>query len=192
MKAIIGLGNPGIRYEKTRHNVGFQVVDEIAKRTKTKVTQKRFLSKIGEFIYLGEKILLVKPQTYMNASGDAVHELCSFYKDTLSIKDLVLVYDDVDLPFGEIRTKNKGSAGGQKGMASVVDVLDTQEISRVRIGIRTENDIYDLSRFVLGKFSFFEKKRLKRILPIAASACMDWLEHGSDYVMTHYNSKIVS
>ncbi|TYO96970.1 aminoacyl-tRNA hydrolase [Desulfallas thermosapovorans] len=133
MKLVVGLGNPGPRYALTRHNAGFMAVDRLAKRLETPVDRIFFNSLVGQGVLAGEKIILAKPQTYMNLSGQAVVALLNWYK--LAPADLIVIYDDLDLPPGRLRIRDRGSAGGHRGMASIISLLGTGDFIRVRIGI---------------------------------------------------------
>lgn len=187
MKAIIGLGNPERRYEQTRHNIGFVVIDHIAQKTCTSVTQKRFQALQGEFYFLGEKIVLLKPQTYMNCSGHAVRELMIYYKTSLGIDDMLVVFDDVALDFGTIRVRAQGSAGGHNGIKSVIDVLQDDRFARVKIGVNNAERISDLADFVLGKFTKDEQTMLPDIVMRAQEICFCWLEYGVKKTMNEVN-----
>ena len=133
MKMIVGLGNPGKEYEKTRHNAGFWVVDSLADKFGVTTWKDQYNASISEFRLGGEKILLVKPQTYMNLSGEAVQPLMHFYK--LELDDLLVIYDDLDLPTGTVRIRKNGSSGGQKGMTSIIQRLNEDDFPRIRMGI---------------------------------------------------------
>lgn len=133
MKLVVGLGNPGPRYALTRHNAGFMAVDRLAKWLETPVDRNFFRSLVGQGVWAGEKIILVKPQTYMNLSGQAVVALLNWYK--LTPADLIVIYDDLDLPPGRLRIRDRGSAGGHRGMSSIISLLGTGDFIRVRIGI---------------------------------------------------------
>lgn len=166
MKIIVGLGNPGKEYEKTRHNVGFMVLEELRKRLDfdefKEDGKKQAEISSGEFN--GEKVILARPLTFMNKSGEAVQKLVSFYK--IDLADLLLIYDDIDLPLGTIRVREKGSAGTHNGMKSVISVLGSQDFPRFRIGIENRGELaakeQDTTSFVLGKFSWKEKEIIKK------------------------------
>ena len=150
MKLIVGLGNPGLKYEKTRHNIGFDILDLLAKKVKLGSVKEKFNGIIGEFNFKGEKILFLKPQTFMNLSGDCVGAVIKFYK--IEKEDILIVYDDMDLPLGKLRFKEKGSSGGHNGIKSIISHIG-EEFSRIKCGIGKpivkDNNI----DFVLGKFS---------------------------------------
>lgn len=165
MKIIIGLGNPGKKYAKTRHNVGFMVVSDLSKQISANFNfSKKFNAEIAEVRLKGEKVLLVKPQTYMNRSGESIRALVNFYKLNPK-KDILIIYDDIDLPLGEIRTAGR-SAAGHKGMQSVIDALGTDEIQRIRIGIcpTLGKPRIPVDKFVLQEFTKEERKIIDEII----------------------------
>ena len=148
---IVGLGNIGKEYECTHHNIGFMVLDEVAKANNLEFKlEKKHQAFVAEYIYKGEKHLLVKPTTYMNNSGISVRSIIDYYKKTN--EDVLIIYDDLDLPLGQIRIRKNGSAGGHNGIKSIIAHLNTQEFSRVRIGIKKEKEM-DTINYVLSKFS---------------------------------------
>ena len=160
MKCLIGLGNIGKEYENTRHNMGFMCIDGLAKDLNVSFDRKLKKCVYGETNIKGEKILLVKPTTYMNLSGEAVVELLSWFK--LELKDICIIYDDVDLPFGKIRFRESGSAGTHNGMRNIIDLVGNENIKRIRVGIeaRDKEHPVPLYDYVLGKF---DKEQLKEI-----------------------------
>lgn len=160
MKLVVGLGNPGAKYAATRHNVGFMVVDRLAKQTGVSITKKQCSALTTIVTIAGEKVCLAKPQTYMNLSGDAVGCLLRYYK--LTPCDLLVIYDERDLPLGKIRLREKGSAGGHRGMESIIEVLGTSDFPRLRIGIGRPQEMGAIDH-VLGTFSAEER-------PVAAEA----------------------
>lgn len=188
LKIIVGLGNPGIKYKNNRHNVGFMVVEELGKRFRALFKRNFLLSAFLTKIKLdGTGVILIKPRTFMNNSGLCVKRALSRYK--VSKADLLVVYDDVDLPQGALRFRKKGSSGGHKGMESIAKALDSQEVNRLRIGIGRIGT-NDLTDYVLSDFSLNEQAALEGMFDLAACACMDWVKHGSDYVMARYNKTI--
>ncbi|MBN1493187.1 MAG: aminoacyl-tRNA hydrolase [Candidatus Omnitrophica bacterium] len=187
MKLIVGLGNPGKRYERTRHNVGFMVVDAIAKKTCTKVNKNKFSAKYGEFHYLGEKIVLLKPQTFMNRSGIAVKKWLAFYRSSFELLDMIVIYDDVALDFGAIRIRDKGSSGGHNGIQSIIDELDTNAIPRLRVGIKGANVKGDLADYVLSYFERDEARHLPDIVEEACQAAFSWVDDGTIVTMNKFN-----
>lgn len=150
MKMIVGLGNPGSEYENTRHNVGFIVVDELARRENVVSWQSKMSAEIGEYRAYGEKVLLVKPQTYMNLSGEAVGQIARFYK--IASEDILVISDDMDLPLGKIRLKNRGSSGGHRGIESILSHLEDKNFVRVRVGIGRPPAGWTVNNYVLSKF----------------------------------------
>lgn len=168
MKVVVGLGNPGREYALTRHNLGFMVVDKFAAAHRLSFSRRKFKSKIATGTVEGEEVVLVKPRTFMNLSGDAVGPLVRFYKRSLS--ELLVVYDDIDLPFGSIRLRPSGGSGGHKGMKSIIASLGAEEFPRLRVGIRGEVSANDLSDYVLGRFTPEEKAQLEGIIQRACDA----------------------
>lgn len=175
MKIIIGLGNPGSKYENTRHNVGFLAVDYLSERLGVHIFTKtfsKFNAIITEARINGNKLLLVKPLTYMNLSGEAVKPIIDWYK--IDIEDMVVVYDDLDLPLGKLRIREKGSAGGHNGMKSIIQHVGTDHFKRIRIGIDRpkEESVVD---HVLAKFTIDEKMNIDDSINILSEALVDWL-----------------
>ena len=188
MKVIVGLGNPGRQYENTRHNIGFIAIDRIAEKLGIQVNRSKFRSTVGEGMTGGEKVLLVKPETYMNDSGLAVHDVMDFYK--LGPEDLIVVYDDFDIPEGSVRIRPFGSAGTHNGMRSIVRLLGSDRFPRVRIGTgKSGMEQRELIGFVLGGFSKDEVKVMEEAVDVARDACICWAENGIDLTMNRYNSK---
>ena len=182
---IVGLGNIGKEYECTHHNIGFMVLDEVAKANNLEFKlEKKHQAFIAEYIYKGEKHLLVKPTTYMNNSGISVRSIIDYYKKTN--EDVLIIYDDLDLPLGQIRIRKNGSAGGHNGIKSIIAHLNTQEFSRVRIGIKKEKEM-DTINYVLSKFSKKELDVLKPTLELMPRMIDDYLTNGTNYIMNHYN-----
>lgn len=182
---IVGLGNIGKEYECTHHNIGFMVLDEVAKVNNLEFKlEKKHQAFIAEYIYKGEKHLLVKPTTYMNNSGISVRSIIDYYKKTN--EDVLIIYDDLDLPLGQIRIRKNGSAGGHNGIKSIIAHLNTQEFSRVRIGIKKEKEM-DTINYVLSKFSKKELDVLKPTLELMPRMIDDFLTNGTNYIMNHYN-----
>lgn len=191
MKVIIGLGNPGKEYEHTRHNVGFQCVDVLREKFNLPEfkLQKKFHAEITEGIFSEEKILLIKPQTFMNASGKAVAALVHFYQ--IAPKDLWVIYDDVDLPLGKIRVRRDGSAGSHNGMKSVIASLGFQNFPRIRIGVESRGasapQQQDIVSFVLNPFIKKEKPKAEKAVLLAAEALEYAFEKGIEKAMEKYN-----
>ena len=184
MKLIVGLGNPGKTYEKTRHNVGFLVIDVLADKLGIEVKQKKFRALIAQTKINDETVILMKPQTYMNLSGDAVIKAMQFYN--IEPQDILVIYDDMDLPAGKLRLREKGSAGGHKGMKDIIHILKTQEINRIRIGIGT-SDVIDTKVYVLDKIPKEEYEVFEKGITEAANACIDSIKMSFGDLMAKYN-----
>lgn len=182
---VVGLGNPGPEYAKTRHNLGFMLVDMLAGRWQTRVTRDECRSLVGRAEFDNQMIELVKPQTYMNLSGEAVSGLLA--KDSREDATLVVISDDLALPFGMMRIRTKGTHGGQNGLRSIIDCLKTQDFIRLRIGIQPEHPITDAARFVLENFSKKEFETVEKILETAADAIEAIVRDGVDEAMARYN-----
>lgn len=185
---IVGLGNPGKKYENTRHNVGWKVLDELARRHNLSFdkTEKKALTASGTIA--GQRVLLAKPQTYMNLSGEAARELVDFYK--IDLAQILVVSDDLDIPLGTLRLRKSGSAGGQRGVKSVIQHLGTQEFSRVRFGIGRPPGKMDPVDYVLQAFQGDQAILAREVTDKAADAVEAWLKDGIDVAMTHYNGDI--
>lgn len=184
MKLIVGLGNPGQEYSSTKHNVGFMVVDELARRWGITNWKSRHEALLGE--YRGkEQVLLVKPQTYMNLSGTAVGELARWYK--IDTKDILVIFDDMDLPTGKLRLRVKGSSGGHRGIESLLVHLGKEEFPRIRIGIGRPPTGWKVVDYVLSRFTEEEKPLLEESLKKAGDAVEYMLEHTFDKAMNKYN-----
>jgi len=178
MKLVVGLGNPGKKYERTRHNVGFLVLDTLHEKLKSEgISQwdnsKKFSAEIAGCTYKNEKIVLAKPQTYMNDSGLAVRQIAHFYK--LTVRDLIVVHDDKDILLGEIKIQKDRGSAGHNGVKSLIEHLGTQDFVRIRVGVRSSNEkkMQDTAKFVLGKFGIFEKKTLNEILTQSAEKILN-------------------
>jgi peptidyl-tRNA hydrolase, PTH1 family len=185
MKIVVGLGNPGREYAATRHNLGFMVVDEMGRRAAASGGRKRFRSEVVEGHLAGQKLVLVKPQTYMNLSGHAVREVLNWYHAPTD--DLLIVYDDLDLPFGALRLRAAGSGGGHNGIRSVIEQLGTQAVPRLRVGIgRTGSPAV---RQVLSRFAPDEARELPAIVQRAADAVACWVERGAIACMNDVNRR---
>lgn len=189
MKIIVGLGNIGEKYEKTRHNVGFMVIEKLAKELSANFKNKpKFIAEIAEAEYNNEKLILVKPTTYMNRSGDAVSRIANFYKT--KPEDLILIYDDIDLPLGVIRIKQEGSAGTHNGMKSVIECMNSASIPRIKIGTESRGILIPKKEtvdFVLSKFSSKEKPTIKKSIEKAAASVLTILKEGIEEAMRKFN-----
>ena len=183
MKIVVGLGNPGREYAATRHNLGFMVVDELARRLSAGDRRGRFRSVLIEAFDAGQKVALVKPQTYMNLSGTAVREVMQWYKTPLA--DVLVVVDDIDLPFGAMRLRAGGGSGGHNGLKSIIADVGAEEFSRLRIGIGRGPGV--ATRQVLGRFSPAEEKALPEVIRAAADCALEWERHGIITAMNRCN-----
>jgi len=186
---IVGLGNPGKDYDRTRHNVGFRTIDILADSLHTQVNRLKFRALVSPVVTCGgKKIMLMKPQTYMNLSGDAVKLAGAFYK--LPPERIIVISDDISLAVGRIRIRENGSAGGHNGLKSIIAQLGTQEFPRVKIGVGAKpHPDYDLADWVLSSFSASEEKDLKPALENAAAAVEDILRHDLAHASNLYNRK---
>lgn len=184
MYIIVGLGNPGKKYENTRHNMGFIAVDLLAEEYGIKVDKIKFKALVGEGRIAGRKVLLVKPQTYMNLSGQSVMEVMNYYKE--DIENLIVIYDDIDIPTGSIRLRKKGSAGTHNGMRNIVYLLQDDGFPRIRVGIGSDKKV-DLMDYVIGGVTKKEKELLEDALTRAAKAAACIVEKGIDKAMNEYN-----
>lgn len=187
MRYIVGLGNPGDKYERTRHNLGFMLIDLLARMTETQVKRKECRSLIGRAEIEGEQVELIKPQTFMNLSGESLS--CLFAKTNKDVKpsEMIVISDDLALPFGKIRLKPKGSAGGHNGLKSIITCLKTEEFNRLRIGIQPEHPINDTKRFVLEEFSRSQRDEVEKILEICADAVRVTIRDGIERAMAQFN-----
>lgn len=183
MKIIVGLGNPGREYAATRHNLGFMVVDEIARRHSVTERRNRFRAELSEVFIDGEKTILVKPQTYMNLSGSSVREVVAWYK--VPLQDLLVVVDDIELPFGSIRMRAKGGSGGHNGLKSVIADVGTEDFARLRIGIG--RGLGQATRQVLTRFSRDEERALSTLVSEAADCALLWRRDGIITAMNRCN-----
>lgn len=185
MYIVVGLGNPGREYENTRHNAGFIVIDKLANKYNIDINKEKHKALVGMGIIEGEKVILVKPQTFMNLSGEAVREIVDFYKE--DIKNVIVIFDDIDLPVGTIRIKSKGSAGTHNGIKSIVKELSSQEFKRVKIGIGSPLGNMDLVNHVLGKFSNEEFETINISTNKAIDAVVTIIKDGILKAMNEYN-----
>lgn len=188
MKLVVGLGNPGPRYAETRHNIGWRVLDELARRWNADVSreEKRFEGLLGTCERKDKRVLLLKPTTFMNLSGRSVASVCRFYK--LAPADVLAVMDDLDLPVGRVRIRAQGSAGGQKGLADILRALSTQDVARVRLGIGRPDPRF-ASDYVLSRFTPDEREAIEHAVVIAADAIETWLSRGITAAMNEYNRR---
>ena len=187
MYIIAGLGNPGKKYEGTRHNIGWQVVDELADKHGIRIMESRFRGLVGKGVIGGEKVLLLKPLTYMNLSGESIGEAVRFYKIDETSR-LIVVSDDISLDVGQLRMRKKGSAGGHNGLKNTISHLGSEEFMRIRIGVGDKPAGSDLVDYVLGSFSKEEKKILDETKRNAVLAIETIISDGIDKAMNLYNT----
>ncbi len=184
MKLIVGLGNPGRKYENTRHNVGFCLIDELSRRWQVQVDRRRFSGLLGSGRFGDERVLLFKPTTYMNRSGRAVREAVAFHK--LALEDLLVVVDDLALPLGRLRIRSRGSGGGHNGLTDVIDELGEERFARLRIGIEWVESHRAVDH-VLGAFSPEDQRRMDQAILRSAEAVECWLTSGVEAAMNGFN-----
>lgn len=187
---IVGLGNPGKEYINTRHNLGFEVVDMLSGEYGIKVSKLKFRSYLGFGKINAKKVILVKPMTYMNLSGESVREIIEWYKtekENDSYKNLIVIYDDIDLPTGKIRVRPDGSSGTHNGMKSIIYQLQTEDFARIRIGIGRPPEGWELSNYVLGKIGSDERSIVNESIQRAAKAVVTIMESGIETAMSLYN-----
>ena len=184
MYIIAGLGNPGREYEDTRHNTGFKVADYLADKNNILINKSKFKALCGEGTIGGHKVIMIKPQTFMNLSGQSILDIVQFYK--IEIKNLIVVYDDVSLPVGRIRIRPSGSDGGHNGMKSIIYLLGSDGFSRLRVGIGAPHD--DMINHVLGRFSDSEQKVIDDVIKVAAEGVEMMVSSGVTEAMNKYNS----
>ena len=185
---IVGLGNPGKQYENTRHNVGFWTVDELARRWNMSFGKTERKAQVADGVIRDRRVLLAKPQTYMNLSGEAVRSLADFYK--IETARIFVISDDLDLPLGTLRLRKSGSHGGQNGIRSVLQHLGTQEVSRARIGIGRPPGRMDAAAYVLRPFEGDDAITVRIVIDRAADAVETWLIDGIELAMTRHNGSV--
>jgi len=186
---IVGLGNPGADYARTRHNAGFMLADLLVKRWRADWSAgKKFQSRVAKAERDGRRVVLCEPQTFMNASGEAVGAMVNFYR--LPLKNLVVAMDDADLPLGEIRLRPGGSSGGHHGLESIEQHLGSREYARLRIGIGRKDGVREITGHVLGRLSVAEMKVMESVLTRAADQIECWLAHGLQKAMSQFNGTI--
>lgn len=189
MYLVVGLGNPGSEFRMTRHNIGFEAVDYIAVKNGVKINKLKFKGMYGETRIKGEKVIFLKPQTYMNLSGDSISEYCEFFK--IPPQNVIVVVDDMSLERGRLRIRTRGGAGGHNGLKSIIYKLQTEEFIRIRIGIGSaSNANMDMVNFVIGKFKREEVPVVEKAIIKASEAIIDIVENGVDYAMNKYNTKV--
>ena len=185
MYIIAGLGNPTREYEKTRHNVGFEVIDVLADMLGTTVEEKKFKGLYGRGIIGGEKVLLLKPQTFMNLSGESVKAAADFYK--VDHEHIIIIYDDISLDVGQLRIRKKGSAGGHNGIKNIIAHLGTQEFPRIKVGVGDKPKKMDLADYVLSRFSKEDRAAMEDAFKEAAKAVEVMITEGMDTAMNQFN-----
>ena len=188
MIIIAGLGNPGKKYEKTRHNCGFEALDLLADRCQIRVTQGRFRALCGTGVIDGVNVLLMKPQTFMNLSGESVRAACDYYLADPATQ-LIVIYDDISLDPGRIRIRAKGSAGGHNGIRNIIELLGTQQFLRVRIGTGQPPEAYDQIDWVLGRFPLSERVTMAEAYERASRAAQALLTESAEHVMSEFNAQ---
>ena len=188
MYIIAGLGNPGKKYENTRHNMGFLAVDLLAEKYGIRIDKIKFKALVGEGRIAGQKVLLVKPQTYMNLSGESVAELVNYYKMDPE-EEMIVIYDDISLAPGNLRIRKKGSAGGHNGIKNIIAHLGTQEFPRVRIGVGEKPARMDLADYVLSRFQKDERVLMEEAFERAGEAAVCMMNDTMEHAMNQFNKK---
>ncbi len=184
MKLIVGLGNPGTEYDNTRHNIGFIVIDEIAKELNVSKYTVGFKGLYAKVHYGQETVLLLKPQTFVNLSGESIREIVRYFK--IDLADVLVIIDDMDLALGRLKLKYKGSSGGHNGLKSIELHLQTQEYKRLKFGIG-RNSLIPTKNYVLGKFTAEEMELVKKQAQVAKNACLEFIDQDFTKIMTKYN-----
>ena len=185
MYLIVGLGNPKEEYSKTRHNMGFDVINQIANQYEIEMTRSKFNGIYGSGVIEGEKVILLKPQTFMNLSGKCIKPFVDFYK--IPLENVLVIYDDMDVEVGKIKVRKKGGPGTHNGAKSVVHGLLSEDFPRIRLGIGKPSDEYDAIDYVIGKLEDETYQQLKKGIDQAVNATIDYLKNGIDYAMNRYN-----
>lgn len=185
MKCFVGLGNPGPKYDKTRHNIGFMAIDQLSSDTNIELDKTKFKCNYGIGLLNGEKIMLVKPQTFMNLSGEGVRPLADYYN--IELEDIVVIYDDLDLPLGRIRLRQKGSGGGHNGIKSLTQHFGSEKYNRIRLGIERPPAGMPVTNYVLGKFLKEDAATLTKVLDVSSQACQSFVSQPFLDVMNEFN-----
>ena len=185
MKCIIGLGNPGRKYEQTRHNIGFMVIDELLSRHHINLSKEKFNGLYAVENIQGEKVAFLQPQTFMNRSGECIQSFIDYYR--INVDDILVIYDDLDLPIGKIRLRQKGGHGGHNGLRSTIDQLGTRDFKRLRVGIGRPTGPMSIVDYVLGKFSQDQQESVMLSIKHGADACEKWLNDDFVNVMNTFN-----
>ena len=187
MYLIVGLGNPGVEYAATRHNIGFDMITYLSDKYNIPVNSREGKALVGKGILAGEKVMLAQPQTYMNLSGESVRALMDYYK--IDIEDLLVIYDDISLDVGQIRMRGKGSAGGHNGIKSIIQHTGTQEFARIKIGVGQKPEGGDLVKHVLGRFSREEDGMFRDVFALAEEGLLAWLQEDMKSAMNKVNGR---
>lgn len=185
MKLIVGLGNPGKEYFNTRHNIGFMIIDNYCEKNNLLINNNKFMGLYTQATIKGEKAIFLKPQKYMNLSGEVVREYMNYFK--IDIKDILIINDDLDIQLGKYKLKAKGSSGGHNGLKNIGEQIGSYEFKRLKVGISNNKQI-DTKNYVLGKFSSEEKNILKNIINISENIINDFFDNNFDLLMTKYNN----
>lgn len=185
MYIIAGLGNPGKEYEGSRHNAGFMTIDALADRYHIEVKERAHRAYIGKGMIEGQKVILIKPQTYMNLSGESIRSIMDYYK--VELENLIVIFDDISLEPGQLRIRKKGSAGGHNGIKSIIAHLGTQEFARIKVGVGAKPPKMDLADYVLGHFSKGEQQMMEQAYQDGAAAAAAMMAEGIDNAMNRYN-----
>lgn len=187
MYLIAGLGNPTKEYDKTRHNAGFSVIDVLADRYQIDVSEKKHKALCGRGVIEGQKVLLLKPQTFMNLSGESIRAAADYYK--IAPEEMVVIYDDISLEPGQLRIRLKGSAGGHNGIKNIIANLGTQDFPRIKVGVGAKPPRMDLADYVLSRFGAGEQKLMDEAFGEAAEAAVMMMTDGAERAMNHFNAK---
>ena len=187
MFLIVGLGNPGVEYAATRHNIGFDMITYLSDKYNIPVNSREGKALVGKGILAGEKVMLAQPQTYMNLSGESVRALMEYYK--IDIEDLMVIYDDISLDVGQIRMRGKGSAGGHNGIKNIIQHTGTQEFARIKIGVGQKPEGGDLVKHVLGRFSKEEDGMFRDVFALAEEGLLAWLQEDMKSAMNKVNGR---
>ncbi|MGL5615868.1 MAG: aminoacyl-tRNA hydrolase [Sarcina sp.] len=187
MFLIVGLGNPGKEYEKTRHNIGFEIIDYISDKYNIEVNREKFKGLYGSGLINGNKVILLKPTTYMNLSGDSIREVMNFYN--ITEEEVIIIYDDISLEIGKIRIREKGSAGGHNGIKSIIKNLGGDKFPRVKVGVGAPP--HDLVSHVLGKFNKEDWAHILKVMPVVADATLEAVNNSVKEAMNKFNGTTV-
>lgn len=187
MYLIAGLGNPTKEYDKTRHNVGFSVIDVLADRYRIDISEKKHKALCGRGVIEGQKVLLLKPQTFMNLSGESIRAAADYYK--IEPEEMIVIYDDISLDPGQLRIRLKGSAGGHNGIKNIIANLGTQDFPRIKVGVGAKPPRMELADYVLSRFGAGEQKLMEEAFGEAAEAAVMMMTDGAERAMNHFNAK---